>query len=69
MSDVFTALVVSEELSMKLDCLLDVLIGMREYARANGLPLLAEHLDDAAMVAFCEVATLNQLNDSASFDR
>lgn len=64
MSGVFTALIVSEELSMKLDWLVDVLMDMRVYARTNDLHVLAEHLDDAVMVAYCEMATLDHRKGS-----
>ena len=39
------------------DWIMDVLIDLRTYARANDLPKLAEHLDDAALLAEVEVAS------------
>lgn len=39
------------------DWILDVLTDLKTYARANGLPTLAEHLDDAQLVAQIEIAS------------
>lgn len=41
---------------MRNDWVLDVLADLRSFAQANDLPLLAEHLDDAAHVATAEFA-------------
>ncbi|MBV0913002.1 hypothetical protein [Anianabacter salinae] len=42
---------------MSNDWIIDVLADLRSYARQNGLPSLALHLDDAALVAAAEIAT------------
>ena len=39
---------------MQSDWILDVLADLRSFALSNGLPALAEHLDDTAMVALAE---------------
>jgi|TARA_R110001592_G_scaffold42766_6_gene138877 hypothetical protein len=41
---------------MKSDWILDVLTDLRAFAHANGLPLLAEQLDDTAIVAMAEIS-------------
>lgn len=39
------------------DWILDVLTDLKTFARANGMPTLAAHLDDASCVAQIEIAT------------
>ncbi|ASM71245.1 MULTISPECIES: hypothetical protein [Roseobacteraceae] len=46
---------------MKSDWILDVLTDLRTFARANGLPALAEQLDDTAIVAMAEIAERAEL--------
>lgn len=41
---------------MRYEWILDVLTDLRAFARANGLPLLAERLDEAAAAAADELA-------------
>lgn len=40
------------------DWILDVLTDLKTFARTNGLPQLAAHLDDAAFVAQAELTSL-----------
>ncbi len=42
---------------MAHDWIMDVLTDLKSYARANGLSALAEHLDDARLVAQVEIAS------------
>ena len=39
---------------MQSDWILDVLADLRSFALSNGLPSLAAHLDDTALVALAE---------------
>ena len=41
---------------MRSDWIIDVLADLRRFAEANDLPLLAEQLDDTALVATAEIA-------------
>lgn len=41
---------------MRSDWILDVLADLRAFAQSNGLPRLAEHLDDASLCALAEIA-------------
>ena len=50
----------SARLDMGHDWILDVLTDLKAYARANGLPTLAEHLDDACLVAHVEMSSLGK---------
>ncbi len=45
---------------MRSDWILDVLTDLKTFARANGLPALAEQLDDTAIVAMAEISALNE---------
>ncbi|UWR24276.1 hypothetical protein [Sulfitobacter sp. S190] len=45
---------------MKSDWILDVLADLRTFANANGLPALAEQLDDTALIATAEIASLGE---------
>ena len=47
---------------MSHDWIIDVLADLRVFARANGLHDLAEHLDDAAMVATRELAVIGAVS-------
>ena len=44
---------------MRSDWILDVLSDLKTFATANDLPVLAEQLDDTAIVALAEIAALN----------
>ena len=48
---------------MTNDWILDVLTDLRSFARANGLPKLAEQLDDTALLAACELASMPEGRD------
>lgn len=43
---------------MRRDWILDVLTDLKTFATSNDLPVLAEHLDDTAIVAQAEIAAL-----------
>ncbi len=43
---------------MRSDWILDVLTDLKTFATANDLPVLAEQLDDTAIVALAEIAAL-----------
>ncbi|MEM8578750.1 MAG: hypothetical protein AAGF60_12935 [Pseudomonadota bacterium] len=45
---------------MRSDWILDVLTDLKTFARANGMPALAEQLDDTAIVAMAEIAAQDQ---------
>lgn len=49
---------------MKNDWILDVLTDLRSVATANGLPKLAEQLDDAVLMAACELASSSEGRDA-----
>lgn len=40
---------------MKADWVIDILKDIRQFSEKNGMPELAEHLDDAIFVAACEI--------------
>lgn len=42
------------------DWILDVLADLKTFAVSNDLPLLAEHLDDTALVAMAEIASVEE---------
>lgn len=42
---------------MQHEWILDVLTDLRTFAHQNGLPVLAEHLDDTRLVAATELAS------------
>lgn len=42
---------------MAHDWIIDVLTDLKAFARANGLPALAEHLDETHLVAQVEIAS------------
>lgn len=43
---------------MQYDWMLDVLTDLKAFAKSNGLTLLAEQLDDTALVAAAEIAQI-----------
>ncbi|WP_390910938.1 hypothetical protein [Pseudosulfitobacter sp. SM2401] len=45
---------------MRSDWILDVLTDLKTFARSNELMALAEQLEDTAIVAMAEIATLNE---------
>jgi len=45
---------------MRNDWILDVLADLRSFAASNDLPLLAEQLDDTALVAVAECNARNE---------
>lgn len=47
---------------MHSDWILDVLADLRTYALSRDLPLLAEHLDDTALIALAEIAAIQERN-------
>lgn len=42
---------------MNADWIIDVLSDLQTFARANDLAVLAEHLDDVAIVALAEIVS------------
>ena len=51
---------------MRSDWILDVLTDLKTFATANDLPVLAEQLDDTAIVALAEIAALHERTQSKS---
>ncbi len=45
---------------MRNEWILDVLADLKTFALSNNLPSLAEHLDDTALVAMAEIASLEE---------
>lgn len=45
---------------MRDEWILDVLTDLRQFADANNLPLLAEQLDDTAIIATAEITTRDE---------
>lgn len=45
---------------MRSDWIIDVLADLRCFAQANDLPLLAEQLDDTALIAVAEIASRDE---------
>ena len=43
------------------DWILDVLADLKSFAEANGLSLLAEQLDDTALIAATEIASVGDM--------
>lgn len=48
---------------MRSDWILDVLADLRTFAESNNLPVLAEQLDDTAIIALTEIAALKERTD------
>lgn len=44
------------EIVMQNDWILDVLSDLRSFAQENGLPRLAQHLDETALLAAAEIS-------------
>lgn len=53
---------------MRSDWILDVLTDLKTFARANGMPALAEQLDDTAIVAMTEIAAIRNAQDGQRDD-
>jgi hypothetical protein len=49
---------------MRSDWILDVLTDLKTFATSNELPVLAEQLDDTAIVALAEIAALHERTQS-----
>ncbi len=45
--------------------ILDVLTDLKTYARQNDLPVLAEHLGDAGLVAAAEITSLDGMSTAS----
>lgn len=45
------------DIVMNADWIIDVLSDLQTFARANDLAVLAEHLDDVAIVALAEIVS------------
>ena len=45
---------------MHNEWILDVLTDLRAFAHQNGLPVLAEHLDDTRLLAATELASISE---------
>lgn len=52
---------------MRSDWILDVLTDLKTFATANDLSVLAEQLDDTAIVALAEIAALHERTQSNSY--
>jgi hypothetical protein len=53
---------------MKSEWILDVLADLRIFAMSNQLPLLAEHLDDTALIAMAEIANLEERSGRRTYE-
>ena len=53
---------------MANDWVLDVLADLRAFTSINGMPRLAEHLDDATLAAAAEIAAAKAAGDEAKGD-
>ncbi len=53
---------------MANDWILDVLADLRTFASLNGMPRLAEHLDDATLAAGAEISAAGLLGNDAGGD-
>ncbi|WP_139226485.1 hypothetical protein [Sulfitobacter marinus] len=51
---------------MQSDWILEVLTDLKAFATINGLPVLAEQLDDTAIVALAEISALEERNGRKS---
>ena len=52
---------------MQTDWILDVLADLKTFALSNDLPVLAEQLDDTALVAMAEIATREERDAGERF--
>ena len=53
---------------MRSDWILDVLTDLKTFARANNMPILAEQLDDTAIVAMTEIAAIKDEHNAQRHD-
>ncbi len=53
---------------MANDWIIDVLADLRAFASLNGMPRLAEHLDDATLAAAAEISAAGVSRDDAGGD-
>ena len=53
---------------MEHDWILDVLADLRNYAKRNDLPALAEHLHDTALLAAVEISSVEGAGDGGVRD-
>jgi hypothetical protein len=53
---------------MRSDWILGVLTDIKTFARANNMPILAEQLDDAAIVAMTEIAAMKDMHNAQHHD-
>jgi len=53
---------------MRSDWILDVLTDIKTFARANNMPILAEQLDDAAIVAMTAIAAMKDKHNAQHHD-
>jgi hypothetical protein len=53
---------------MRSDWILDVLTDLKTFARANNMPILAEQLDDSAIVAMAEIAAMKEVDNAQRHD-
>ncbi|MEO0379935.1 MAG: hypothetical protein AAF252_06660 [Pseudomonadota bacterium] len=53
---------------MRSDWILDVLTDLKTFARANNMPILAEQLDDSAIVAMAEIAAMKEVKNAQRQD-
>jgi hypothetical protein len=52
---------------VQTDWILDVLADLKTFAMSNGLPVLAEQLDDTALVAMAEIAAREEKDAGERF--
>ena len=50
---------------MSKNWILDVLVDLKSFARSNGLPKLAAHLEDGTMIALAELASSHKAAEAA----
>lgn len=53
---------------MRSDWILDVLTDLKTFARSNNMPILAEQLDDSAIVAMAEIAAMKDAKNAQRED-
>ncbi|WP_159089124.1 hypothetical protein [Tateyamaria sp. Alg231-49] len=53
---------------MRSDWILDVLTDLKTFAWANNMPILAEQLDDSAIVAMAEIAAMKDVKNAQRQD-
>jgi len=53
---------------MKSEWIMDVLTDLKTFARSNGMPALAEQLDDTAIVAMAEISAIKEAQNGQRND-